>query len=176
MPLKQIKGKEWSKEIKIINKHWKKERYILYIPGEGNGNPLQYSCLENPMDGGAWGLQSTGSQRVGHDWATSLTHSLTLYSISNTLLCLGNYSNWNPLKWASFLVAQTVKNLPAMWETQVWSLNQEDPLEKEMTTHSSIFAWRIPWTEVPGGLQSMESQRVRTERVTLSFLNGLYYF
>ena len=42
-------------------------------PGEGNGNPLQYSCLENPMDGGAWGLQSTGSQRIGHDWATSLS-------------------------------------------------------------------------------------------------------
>ena len=45
------------------------------------------------------------------------------------------------------LVAQVVKNLPAMWETQVWSLGQEDPLEKGTATHSSIFAWRIPWTE-----------------------------
>ena len=52
-------------------------------------------------------------------------------------------------------MAQMVKNLPAMQETQVGSLDQEDPLEKEMTTHSSILAWRIPWTEDPGGLQSM---------------------
>ena len=50
------------------------------------------------------------------------------------------------------LVAQTVKNLPAMQETQVWSMGWEDPLEKGMATHSSILAWRIPWTEEPGGL------------------------
>ena len=50
------------------------------------------------------------------------------------------------------MVAQTVKNLPAVWETWVRSLGQEDPLEKGMTTHSSILAWRIPWTEEPGGL------------------------
>ena len=49
-------------------------------------------------------------------------------------------------------MAQMVKNLPAMQETQVGSLDQEDPLEKEMATHSSILAWRIPWTEEPGGL------------------------
>ena len=59
-----------------------------------------------------------------------------------------------------WLVAQMVKNLPAMWETQVQSMGQEDPLEKGMANHSSILAWRIPWTEEPGGLQSMESQRV----------------
>ena len=53
-----------------------------------------------------------------------------------------------------------VKNLPAMQETQVLSLGQEDSLEKGMATHSSILAWRIPWTEKPGGLQSMGSQRV----------------
>ena len=54
-------------------------------------------------------------------------------------------------------MAQRVKNLPATWETQVQSLGQEDPLEEDMATHSSILAWRIPWTEEPGGLQSMES-------------------
>ena len=54
-----------------------------------------------------------------------------------------------------------VKNLPAMWETWVLPLGQEDPLEKDMATHSSILGWKIPWTEEPGGLQSMESQRVR---------------
>ena len=58
------------------------------------------------------------------------------------------------------LVAQMVKNLPAMLETWVQSLRQEDPMEKGMATHSSILAWRIPWTEKPGGLQSMGSQRV----------------
>ena len=61
------------------------------------------------------------------------------------------------------LVAQTVKNLPAMQETQVQSLDREDPLEKGMATHSSILAWEIPWTEKPGGLQSMGSQKSRTQ-------------
>ena len=58
------------------------------------------------------------------------------------------------------LVAQTVKNLPAMQEAQVRSLGGEDPLEKEAATHSSILAWEIPWTEEPGRLQLMGSQRV----------------
>ena len=57
-------------------------------------------------------------------------------------------------------MAQMVKNLPAMQETQVRFLDWEDPLEKEMATHSSILAWKNPWTEEPGGLQSMGSQRV----------------
>ena len=58
-------------------------------------------------------------------------------------------------------MAQTVKNLPAMPETGVQSLGQEDPLEEGMATHCSILAWRIPWTEGPGRLQSMGLQRVR---------------
>ena len=62
--------------------------------------------------------------------------------------------NFKVFKWACWAspVAQMVKNLPAMWETQVQSLDQEDPLEKRMATHSSILAWRIPWTEKPGRL------------------------
>ena len=64
------------------------------------------------------------------------------------------------------LVVQTVKNLRAIRETQVRSLGWEDPLEKEMATHSSILAWRIPRTEEPGGLQFMGSQRVRDDWVT----------
>ena len=70
--------------------------------------------------------------------------------------------NDNPLQyyWTS-LVAQMVKNLPAVEETRVQSLDQDDPLEKGMATHSSILAWRVPWTEEPGGLQSMGLQRVR---------------
>ena len=58
------------------------------------------------------------------------------------------------------LVVQTVKPLPAIWETRVQSLGWKDPLEKEMATHSSTLAWKIPWTEEPGRLQSMGSQRV----------------
>ena len=65
--------------------------------------------------------------------------------------------------------AQTVKNLPAMRETQVRSLSQEDPLEKEMATRSSIVAWRIPWREEPGKLQSLGSQRVRNNWATNTF-------
>ena len=63
------------------------------------------------------------------------------------------------LTWTS-LVAQTVKHLSTMRETRVQSLGWEDSLEKEMEIHSSIIAWKIPWTEEPGGLQSMGSQRV----------------
>ena len=58
------------------------------------------------------------------------------------------------------LVAQRIKHLPAMQETSVQSLGWEDPLEKEMATHSSILVWRIPWAEEPGGLQSTGLQRV----------------
>ena len=59
-----------------------------------------------------------------------------------------------------------VKSLPAMWETWVQSLGQEDPLEKEMAPHSSTLAWKIPWTEEPGGLQSRGSQRVGNDYTT----------
>ena len=74
------------------------------------------------------------------------------------------------------LLAHMVKNLPAMQETWVWSLGGEDPLEKGMATHSSILAWWIPWTEEPGGLQSIELQRVRhywaTNMMTFTFLTS----
>ena len=91
-------------------------------PGEGKGYPLQYSGLENSMDYvySPWGCKE--SDRT--EWL-----SLSL--------------------WAS-LIAQLVKNLPAVQETGVWSLGREDSLKKEMATHSSILAWRIPWTEEPG--------------------------
>ena len=72
------------------------------------------------------------------------------------------------------LVAQRLKRLPAMRETWVQSLGREDPLEKEMATHSSILAWRIPWTEEPGGLQSLGSlESDTTER--LHFTQGAPY-
>ena len=66
----------------------------------------------------------------------------------------------------TFLVVQTVKRLPTIWETKVRSLGWEDPLEEEMATHSSILAWGIPWMEEPGRLQPMGWQRIRHDRVT----------
>ena len=89
-------------------------------PGGGNGNTLQYSCLENPMDRGAW-------QATVHRVAKSQTRLKRLSMHMCTFICIHIYIYI---------------------------------LEKRMTTHSSILAWRIPWTEEPGGLQSMESQRV----------------
>ena len=79
-----------------------------------------------------------------------------------------NY-NYNPMWQVCFdrvMVAQMVKHLPAVRETQVWSLGWEDPLEKEMATHSSTLAWKIPWTEEPVRLQYMGSQRVRHNWMT----------
>ena len=67
------------------------------------------------------------------------------------------HGDYSPIRTS--LVAQMVKNLPPVWETWVWSLGQEDPLEKRMATHSSILGWRIPWREEPCRLQSMGSQR-----------------
>ena len=106
--------------------------------GGGHGNPLKYSCLENPMTEEPGRLQSMGSQ----SWTQ-----------------LKQFSTHVHMQWTS-LVAQTVKSLPIMRETWVQSLGREDPLEKEMATHSSILAWKIPWMEEPGRLQSMGWQRV----------------
>ena len=102
-------------------------------------------------------LQSMGSQRVQHDWATEQTNKYTHIYV---YICIHI--------WAS-LVAQVVKNLPAMQDTWVWSLCEEDPLEKGMATYSSIVAWRIPQAEEPGWLQAMGSQRVGHGWVTDTF-------
>ena len=99
-----------------------------------------------PGMGEPGGLLSMGSHRVGHDWSDLAAAAMD--------------------KRQASLEAQMVKNLPAIWETKVTSLGREDPLEKEMGTHSSILAWRVPWTEEPGGLQSTGSQRVGHDWVT----------
>ena len=77
-------------------------------------------------------------------------------------LPLSGWLSLHPLLWAS-LLTQSVKNLPAMQETQVRFLGWEDPLEKRLATHSSIPAWRIPWKKEPGQLQSMGLQRVEQD-------------
>ena len=102
-------------------------------------------------------------------WPPAKSHSCT---------CQGQYLNlavFFLVYWAS-LVAQLVKNLPAMLETWVWSLGWEGAMEKGTATHSSIMAWRIPWTEEPGELQSMGSQRVRHDWVTFTFQAISTYF
>ena len=97
-------------------------------------------------------------------------HMRTVHATPGTVKGLNKRHFIHPLKrkqltsqseYIASLVAQIVKCLPAMWETRVRSLGWEDPLEKEMATHSSTLAWNIPWTEEPGRLQSMGSQRVR---------------
>ena len=104
------------------------------------------------------------------------------YTNGQLLLCVLNVS-FETIKailgsLRASLVAQRLKPLPAMRETRVWSLGWEDPLEKGMATHSSILAWRIPWTEEPGGLQSTGSQRVGHDWATsrsLSLSGSLSY-
>ena len=97
-------------------------------------------------------------------WSSSHLHLPTSrQSLSVTRVCVAK--NLCLIFWAS-LVAQIVKNLPEMRETWIWSLDWEDPLEEGKATHSSILAWRIPWTEEPGGLQSVGLQRVGYDWVT----------
>ena len=103
--------------------------------GEGNGNPLQCFCLENPRDSGAW-WAAIYAVTQSWTWLKRLNSSSSSSSSSST---------------RTSLEAQAVKCLPTMWETQVQSLGQKDPLEKEMASHSSTLAWRIPCTEEPGG-------------------------
>ena len=101
--------------------------FSLSCFGEGNGNPLQYSCLENPRDGGSW-------------WAA-------IYGVTQSRRRLKRLSSSSSSgSFRTSLVAQLVKNSPAMWETWVKSLGWEDPLKKGTATHSSILVWRIPWT------------------------------
>ena len=78
------------------------------------------------------------------------------------------------VQWGCFLIAQTVKSLPAMQETWVRSLGWEDTLEKEMATDSSILVWRIPWTEEPGGLQFLRSIQYDPVIYPPTFCNYLF--
>ena len=109
------------------------------------------------------------------------TVSLILYWLSTGWLRWHSIENKSPAEnWSricSFgasLVAQMVKNLPAMWQAWVWS-RSGNPWEKSMAPHSSILSWRIPWTEEPGGLQSMGLQRVRHNWVTNTHIHYSFY-
>ena len=142
------------------------------LPGEGNGSPLQHSCLESnsisslTKPSSAEQTEKTSplslqrceqapcgavSRAVQHYTKESpqrrepkLPHNIRAFSVTFV----------RPLTYPS-LVAQLVSNLPSVQETRVWSLDRKDPLEKEMADYSSNLAWEIPWTEEPGGLQSL---------------------
>ena len=153
-------------------------------PGEENGNPPQYSCLENPHGQKSLVGHSPWGHRVGHDrqlstracWKDPTCQRATekycwcsqgykftkrLREELGSLLLLLKYC-----PSSASLVFQMVKNLPTMQKTQVLFLGWVDPLEKRMASYSSILAWRISWTEEPGGQQSRGSQRVRHNWVT----------
>ena len=124
---------------------WLHFHFSLSCIGEGNGNPLQYSCLENPRDGRAWWVEAA---------VCGVAQSQErLKRLSSSSL--------------GFPGGSMVKNLPAVQETWNWSLGQEDPLEKRMVNHSSILAWKIPWREEPSGPQSMDSRDWVTNTFTL---------
>ena len=114
-------------------------------------------------------LQSMGLKRVGHDWATEQQWANQTWRVNIVALTVEVkvcFKAQLGSETGASLVAQMVKNLPIIQETQVWSLGQEDFLEKGMATHSSILAWRIPWTEEPGGLQYLICK--------LNFIVGMY--
>ena len=108
------------------------------------------------------GAPSYFSQVLHQDLVTFqfLKNSTLIHYVDNLLLCSTSKDRNRFIYYRASLVAQTVKRLPTMQETQVRSLGWGDPLEKEMAIHSSILAWKIPWTEDPVRLQSMGSQRV----------------
>ena len=117
--------------------------------------------------GKCFGVSSQSKHWAGSHQLSYKIHFLlhiTVWSRNGSLL-LHRISD-DPSKWRTSLVAQTEKCLPTMWETQVWCLGWEDPLEKEMATHSSTLPWKIPWTEKPGSLQSMGLQRVTHDWAT----------
>ena len=146
--------------------HWKRPWCWEGLGAGGEGDDRGWSWMASLtrwtwvcMNSGSWWwtgrpgvLPSMGSHRVGHDWATELS------------------------QLRASLVARTVKNLPEMQATWVQFLGREDLLEKEMATHSSTLAWRIPWREEPGRLQSMGLQRLRHNWMTNTHTHFLLRF
>ena len=166
--------------------------WVEKIPWRKKWQPTPvFFFLGNPMDRGDWGQAPVPEvMQVRHSSATKPPPQKYYKVIALFFTCLVRVDQVQA-KWPIWIkllkdidlqirmpillidnmsynkVVQMVKNPPAMQETRVWSLGGEDPLEKEMATHSSILAWRIPWTEKPGGLQSTGSQRVRHEWIDL---------
>ena len=159
-------------------------------PREGNGNPFQHSCLENPIDGGAWRATVHGVARSQtllngqittiilsnyNMWLWKLTNPEIFSGAARELMVVCQSESWqaqdprrvNVLVWVKRQkMAQTVKNLPAVQEIGIRSRGQENPLEKEMATQSHMLAWRIPMDRGAWGLQSVGSPRDTTEQLS----------
>ena len=162
------------------------------LPWWLNGTTLQHSCLENPMDGGAWWAAVHG---VTKSWTrlSDFPFTFHFHALEKEMATHSSVLAWRipgtgepgglpsleshrvGHDWSDLAVAQMVKNPPAMWETWVPSLGWEDPLETGIATHSIILAWRIPWTEEPGTLWSMGSKRVGV-RVRCDWATFTFFF
>ena len=146
------------------------DQWPVWISGNHHWTAAQRFCKFLPV--GIVRMGSRGSRQDIRLLLVAYSVLPFLYLLQTTALV---YQQWLPLLssstiYVSSLVAQMVKRLPAMQETPIRSLGWEDPLEKEMATHSSTLARKIPWMEEPGGLQSMGSQRVWHDLATsLSF-------
>ena len=127
------------------------------FPGEGNGNPLQYPCLENPRDRGAWQATVHGVTR-SWTWLKQLSTA------------------WHGKETRGLPWWLSGKESTCPCRRQVWSLGRKDPLEKEKTTQSSILARKIPWTEEPGWLRPMGSQRVGQDSACMQDVGQGEYF
>ena len=133
----------------------------MSIGASGTGSSILHiwMAIGEPV----WVLGSREEERVS-SWGSVLSYFIKeMYYWKYSYVCV------MMMMIRAFLLAQMVNNLPAMQETCIWSLGWEDPLEKGMATHSNILAWRIPWTEEPGGLQSMGHEEWRLGESFLCF-------
>ena len=157
----------WIKGRYLRNSQYKKGTLTLLGPLEGGNKPLMWNVL--PQFQEVEDSLITGGREVKAQMVLILQFAIpnpnpfVFSSLHKFIICLkdirmsfGHFFESNV--FMGLLVAQLVKNLPAVQETQVWSLGQEDPLEKEMATHSNLLAWKTPWEEEPGGVPSMGSQ------------------
>ena len=141
--------------LSLVYSHWRELSFPS--PGDFPDPGIEPTSPVSPAL--ASGFFTTEPSRKSNIWVSGLKDKEKLSMLALRHFCKSTV-------WGTSLVAQMVKNLPAVQETQVWSLGQEDPLEWGMATHSSIVAWRILWMEEPGRLQSTGSQRVGHDWIT----------
>ena len=124
------------------------------------------------------GINDSMNMSLSKFWESVMDREAWHAAVHGVTKCGARLSDWTELNLSrASLVAQIVKNLPAMQETQVWSLGQEDPLEKGMATHSGILAWWIQWTEEPGSYSPWGCKRVGHDWATNTFtlFNGIWH-
>ena len=153
--------------VKPIHRHLLRRSCTVTSPCSGSwclfSSSSSQTCICHPV---AWVMNpraradSSEPKAVGPAGTAGEQASTPCFTADLLWVLLANLFISSLLRWRASLVAQMVESLPAKSETRVWSLGQEDPLEKEVATHSSILAWKIPWTEEPGGLRPMGLQRV----------------